>query len=190
MNSCVKGKQEGNPSVDVVLLSIGWGENGRAALIPLSSSTSRSALVYPHFAWHACRITCWNLVNSRREPRYYVRRTFLAEKRTWIVTVWHKLWLLCGSLKVAVRNTFIKNSAFSENLNHSFIFFSYSLVLFLRIQMNDVKLVKLIKLRSIQNKLFVWTRPPLEQKPAPNRLAASHTFSLRYFPFPLENNIW
>lgn len=66
-------KKEGNPCADVVLVSIDWGENGRAALIPLSSSTSRSALVYPHFAWHACRITCWNLVNIQREPRYYVQ---------------------------------------------------------------------------------------------------------------------
>lgn len=55
-------------------------------------------------------------------PAAGILRTFLVEKRTCKVTVWHKLWLLCGSLKVAVRNTFIKNSAFSENLNHSLIF--------------------------------------------------------------------
>lgn len=128
MNSCV----EGNPCVDVVLVSIGWGENGRAALIPVSSSTSRSTLVYPHFAWHAYRQD-YLLESGKQSTRTTllcsepaaagILRTFLAEKRTWNVTVWHKLWLLCESLKVAIRNTFIKNSAFSENLNHSLIFF-------------------------------------------------------------------
>lgn len=125
MNSFVKGKTEGNPCVDVVLVSIGWGENGRAALIPLSSSTSRSALVYPHFAWHAYRQD-YLLESGKQSTRTTLAimfRTFLAEKRTWNVTVWHKLWLLCESLKVAIRNTFIKNSAFSENLYHSLIFF-------------------------------------------------------------------
>lgn len=57
------------------------------------------------------------------EPAGGILRTFLVEKRTWNVAVWHKLWLLCGSLKVVVRNTFIKNSVFSENLYHSLIFF-------------------------------------------------------------------